>query len=121
MQIDESDQFNCTGSNICVFYPIDRSLSICHNLESNLTQIHITCVSLMHFKRYYNQLNKKLNESDRNNTIENSNQSYTNNYFGSKDQYQSFFTTPTSATSFKQIVTITKPRFVISGKYQLII
>lgn len=59
MQVDERDQFNCTGSNICVFYPIDRSLSGCKNIESNLTQIHITCVSLIHFKRYFTQLNKK--------------------------------------------------------------
>lgn len=55
MQVDETDHFNCTGSNICVFYPIDRSLSLCRNKESNLTQIHITCVSLTNYKRYYIQ------------------------------------------------------------------
>ncbi len=44
--IDDKDEFNCTGSNICVFYPNERHLRSCRQIKSNLTQIHITCVSL---------------------------------------------------------------------------
>jgi hypothetical protein len=55
MQIDEQDQFNCTGSNICVFYPRNRPLAKCNNIQSNLTQLHITCVNLVNFKRYYSR------------------------------------------------------------------
>jgi hypothetical protein len=106
MQVDESDQFNCTGSNICVFYPIDRSLNTCRNLESNLTQIHITCVSLMHFKRYYNQLYRKNVSIDQmNRTNENFNQTYTNNFFGAKDQHQ--ITTPSRLTTINTTITST--------------
>ena len=46
LQVDEIDEFNCTGSNICVFYPTDRYLFNCLHKKSNLTQIHITCVNL---------------------------------------------------------------------------
>ena len=46
MQVDEKDEFNCTGSNVCVIYPIDRYLRACDFVKSNLTQIHLTCVKL---------------------------------------------------------------------------
>ena len=45
-QVDENDYYNCTGSNMCVFNPIDRYLHTCEQVKSNLTQVHITCVSL---------------------------------------------------------------------------
>ena len=112
MQVDESDQFNCTGSNICVFYPIDRSLSICRNLESNLTQIHITCVSLLHFKRYYNQINKKIDTLDQNRTVsDNLNKSYTNNFHGAKDQIQNTLTTSSRLTSLSPNIATTSRHF----------
>jgi hypothetical protein len=59
MQMDERDEFNCTGSNICVFYPADRYLQLCQEIQSNLTQIHITCVNIAHLKKYFIQKNKK--------------------------------------------------------------
>jgi hypothetical protein len=64
MQMDERDEFNCTGSNICVFYPADRYLQLCQDLQSNLTQIHITCVNIAHLKKYFIQKNKKWDQKE---------------------------------------------------------
>lgn len=43
---NDKDEFNCTGSNICVFYPSDRYLVECDQLKSNFTQIQTACVNL---------------------------------------------------------------------------
>lgn len=40
------DESNCTGSNICIFYPIIKQVTSCQNVSSNLTQIYLTCVNL---------------------------------------------------------------------------
>ena len=40
------NDFNCTGSNICLFYPEVKVLNFCQHAKSNLTQIHLTCVNL---------------------------------------------------------------------------
>ena len=73
MQIDEKDEFNCTGSNICVFYPTDRYLRICNRVKSNLTQIHITCVNLGHLKKYYLEKNRKFDQKAFDNKLKEAN------------------------------------------------
>ncbi|CAF0984332.1 unnamed protein product, partial [Brachionus calyciflorus] len=52
LEMNKNDEFNCTGSNICVFYPNERSLNSCQTIKSNLTQIQIACVSLTNLKKY---------------------------------------------------------------------
>jgi hypothetical protein len=59
-EIEHRDEFNCTGSNICIFYPTyDRALESCYQIKSNLTQIHITCVDLSFLKKYYRHRNNR--------------------------------------------------------------
>ena len=55
----------------------------------------------MHFKRYYNQINRKNDLPDQNRTNENFNQSYTNNFFGAKDHQM---TTPSKFTTIKSTI-----------------
>ncbi len=47
--VESSQSYNCTGSNICLYYPEIRELKFCRNfstITSNLTQIYLTCVNL---------------------------------------------------------------------------
>lgn len=52
MDSEKIDEFNCTGSNICVFYPKERVLNNCQLVKSNLTQLEIACVNLSNLKKY---------------------------------------------------------------------
>ena len=53
LKTDERDEFNCTGTNTCIFYPYDRYLHNCRGIKSNLTQIHITCVNLSNYESIF--------------------------------------------------------------------
>ena len=61
---EKIDEFNCTGSNICVFYPKDRNLKNCHLQRSNFTQIEIACVNLSNLQKYL--INKQNNFQEQN-------------------------------------------------------
>ena len=48
-QVYYEDRFNCTGLNFCMIYPSNEALSSCKKIESNLTQIFVTCVNEGYF------------------------------------------------------------------------
>lgn len=64
MDNEKNDEFNCTGSNICVFYPKERTLNNCQLVKSNLTQIEIACVNSSNLKKYL--VNKQHNYQEQN-------------------------------------------------------